>query len=145
MGTLRMEIRSFPPASARIWNSLSTAAVRPGDLWDWKSLSKRMQWSCLPQARGLCQSSLLMQLQDIFITTLPLKQLKPSWVPGARLEVGLYGAVGWCPGDTAECCRAVITQGVQDVHPPASSMQRAKHGNWRGQCVTGRPKTNCFR
>lgn len=77
--------------------------------------------------------------------TWPLKQLKPSWMPGGCREVGLYGAVGRCPGDTAECCRAVITEGVQDVHPSASSMQRAKHGNWRGQYVTGRPKVNCFR
>lgn len=47
-------------------------------------------------------------------------------------------------GVLGKCCRAVITQAVQDVPPPASSVHTAKHRNWRGQHVTGRPKTNCF-
>lgn len=134
-----MEIRrSFPPASARIWNSSSEAR---------RQLVVGLKVFEQEDAMGLpaLPASLLLPLQDIFIKTLPLKKLKPSWVPGACLEVRLYGAVRWCPGDTAECCRAVITQGVQDEHPPASSMLRAKHRNWRGQYVTGRLKINCFR
>lgn len=96
MGTLRMEIRrSFPPVSARIWNSSSEAR---------RQLVVGLEVSEQEDAMGLpaLPASLLLPLQDIFIKTLSLKQLKPSWVPGACLKVGLYGAVGWCPGDTAE-------------------------------------------
>lgn len=98
MGTLRVEIRrSFPPASARIWNSLSTAAVRPGDdlLWDWKSLSKRMQRVCLPQARRSVPVLSSYAIAGHFHNGIALEAAQAklgAWgLPGS-------GAVGWRPG-----------------------------------------------
>lgn len=95
---------------------------RPGDdLWDWKSLSKRMQWGCLPQARRSVPVLSSYAIAGQFCNDFALKAAQAKLVPGAGLEVGLCGALGWCPGDTAECCRAVITQGVRMciLLPPA--------------------------
>lgn len=74
-------------------------------------------------AMGLSQARrslpvLLMQLQDIFMTTLLLQakliaclQHKPSQVPEAHLEMLLAEPVAMlCWGHCRECCRAAITQ-----------------------------------